>query len=172
MMKRVSRSLKSIVLAGCFAGIMIGFPKQTGAEISLEAQENYSELVRTKYHDIMLRMQEGLEDNLLDEDEQMKINSDYYFLKELRDGFCPDIDPTGGSEIYRQVDRYAQLIEKNIDGFDLGQPEVEKELHQKGLSEVKVEGITSNKESMAYGITALLGVVGYLISYVKRKSKV
>lgn len=172
LMKRLNKSLKSIVAAGCFAGIILGFPPQSGANPSIETQERYAETIREKYTNILLKFQEGLEDNFLNLGEQQEIDREYWKISDLENLFCPDIDPIEGSDLYKQVARYSDLVDKNLNGYDIGQPELEKELHAKGLLDVKVEGTTSDKESTTFGFTALAAVVGYLISYSRRKSKV
>jgi hypothetical protein len=168
-MKKLNRNLKSALVAGVFAGIILGFSPRAGANPLIESQERHAETVKEKYLGVARELQIGLEDNLLSIDEQNKISNSYALLRTFDDLFCPDIDVTSDPGIYQQIGRYANLLEKNVNGLDLDQPELEKEFHRRGLPEVEVERSTSHSERTGLGILGLCAVTGSLISYIKRK---
>jgi len=168
-MKKHNQSLKNIITAGIFAGAILGFPKHSGANPSTTISSHYTETIQAKYGELMQNLQEGLEDNFLDINEQRRVSYRYDFVRELNEHICPEVDITEGNEFYQQLKRYVDLLDKNVNGLDFGQPELEKELHKKGLPDIKVESVTSNSESILYGIIGFGAVTGSLIGYVRRK---
>jgi hypothetical protein len=168
-MKRLNRSLKSILIASVFAGVMVGNPINLSSSPTPENSNIDSLIIKKKYDRIMQKFQIGLEDSLLDIDEQKEISIIYASLRNFNDTFCPNLDITPEIGIYHQIGKYTSLLEKNVNGIDFGQPELEKEFYKRGLSRVSVERTTSDTESVFYGILGLFAVTGSLASYIKRK---